>query len=82
MKIERITSVNSFLFGKGVHQSICKFLTRFTLPNNSHMEFTSSVIPIDVSFLIGLQIVMEYNITLDWNNEAQEQHKQQSKMKR
>lgn len=50
-------SPHTFRFGSGVHQSIGSFMARLPLPNSSFLTFKTYIVPIDVPFLIGLDVL-------------------------
>lgn len=66
LSVETKTSASSLWFETGVQNSIGKFSARLPVPNKSYMEFKTSIIPIDISFLIGLKEVLEYNISFNF----------------
>lgn len=66
LKVETKTSVISFGYTKRVDQSSRAFKAQIQLPNNSFIEFQTSIIPTKVLILIGLDVLLEHNIDLDF----------------
>lgn len=64
MRITAKQSPQSFRFGIGVHKWQGTFNARITLPNHSYIN-VKTIVPIDVLFLIRLDILLERSISIN-----------------
>lgn len=59
-------SASSFRFGATNYQIMGSFHARIPKPNGTHMNIKTNIFPINVPFLIGLDIFMEHCLQLDF----------------
>lgn len=57
-------SVHAFKFQTGVHKSIGKCITRLPLPNKTFLGFQTNVVPINIPFLIGIDLFKWFSLQL------------------
>lgn len=70
LSIKTRPSPHYFRFGTGVHQSRGTFKARIPLPNQSYLNLKTSIAPIEVPFLIGLDVLLENAITTNFHKNA------------